>query len=1526
MLSCATANVYRECCATYVVKPNKDVLEQIDRPDFFTIKQIDVSRTFLGELGVRALLDFVGTHAGIQRLILVKNDVDAACVEQLCHVLRNSPSLYYVDLSENPMSTPSARLLWETARTVPTVREIKVEKCGVSEEWLHRLERCCKANDELQRLGFHYYGPERRLWAWETVFVLVLGPPHIAEKYCADILPSVGSFASRLRLRIAPLTISEEDPPDVVLNKVQRCRESRNYSLSWCVALIESQGRWRNSDLAALTTVLRQEVPVVPPLRNKLGALRDPMYKCAKHVFLYDVTRLQKTELQEGGVLTIPPTMWIPSIGLDVVDGVRLPPALALTSESSWRVCCQSELYTSLHTIFSERPRPIEIVSKEEQNDEQLEEMIERDKDLGSLHPRCKNVVEYVESAAGLASAPLILYGAGMLGKSKILSWAASTYSAAESLRVVLYRASRENPSIVAFLYRLLRVFSKSPRRSYRSVRELAVAVREAICSYEGVMVLLLVSSIDCLDSCGSRESLALEWLPSSLPPTVRLIVTLRTESPLLAVFRKRLPQPYEVLITPFPKHVRAELFLKELQRRSIGVDTTDGSSSDGRSLEPTKALEGAFLQKGGSDNTSFAAYTASFLQRLPEDLAEQDIAFLVTKEVPDTDHEILISLLKRYEALSSPSTVQYAMLSLTAAPLPISELVYICEELGPCTRHKTLPVLLLMSDDGLVTVTADSTIHLSGMDVRQAVASLYGDMQDTVSVLVETHLYRLVMTQSPDMSFCFRQLGPLMMANGSFDAANSLVLDTTIMDALLRREGENCTYVIDFIFHLINARELLIELGDSEVDSLGQSIRHLSGAALRNALKCIQSYDGFFFQSALLSSDTSPYHMRAIEATEVPYTVLVPLNRGAEDVAAHSLEFKLAPVHCHVRGEYLAVTTAQEVAVYSTSDFQKAVARSYMPFELNQNLRGALIAAGTRVVVIGDGQLLLWDFAGHSFTLLEDTASSLSENALDPFGLNLVVRHPSREHMSIIDVSKKKVASELPSVGTPVREALFCGNNILALALYDLFLIRDDEIVKLSHSAVVRGVGFSSDGRLIASCVNDDLWIWSGAGDLIHIIDAGLTPLEDLHFNMSGTLLLSWQSEGIKLWQSLTGKCIATLESCFDEEVSFACFSEDDSYIVGRCGPQICVWNSHSCQPIGAFVCSSGYFTFVQQRNEMVIAATSKNELKVWNFGDNPIPSIQTAKEKMITTMWRKSAKLSRNPIVWLDVNSTGTILAAADKDGNLILQPMSGAARLDCNITNAESMAFLGDVIVFTVKGKGSCFFYRSLNQNATIAEVPLPRDATITAVLELVTARDGGSIAVISNAEGQSVIYVYNVDDWSLTNQFIGHSGRIAWAFFAGDFLLSSSDDRTLRLWSLVKHAERTSYLHDCHIAAVTTGPSKTLFFIDNQLRLFHVHVENINSSTHAHFVVEEVELTPVIPATVKVRQATLVSDLLVMSTEDGSVYLVDLRQGGSVSRLPDYKCLYAASTCDASGTYVMTAHTTGEVVLHQVRFAE
>eukprot|EP00656_Telonema_subtile_P009302 TRINITY_DN14372_c0_g1_i1.p1 TRINITY_DN14372_c0_g1~~TRINITY_DN14372_c0_g1_i1.p1 ORF type:complete len:527 (+),score=10.32 TRINITY_DN14372_c0_g1_i1:103-1683(+) len=73
-------------------------------------------------------------------------------------------------------------------------------------------------------------------------------------------------------------------------------------------------------------------------------------------------------------------------------------------------------------------------------------------------------------------------------------------------------------------------------------------------------------------------------------------------------------------------------------------------------------------------------------------------------------------------------------------------------------------------------------------------------------------------------------------------------------------------------------------------------------------------------------------------------------------------------------------------------------------------------------------------------------------------------------------------------------------------------------------------------------------------------------------------------------------------------------------------------------------------------------------------------------------------------------------------------------------------------------------------------------------------------------------------------SLVAHFQGHKGAcyatVMPPRYKGDAVVSVGSDRTVRLWTVSGHAERTSYTHDCAItSAVVTGPNTISMFDEN-----------------------------------------------------------------------------------------------------------
>nr|CCC90861.1 conserved hypothetical protein [Trypanosoma congolense IL3000] len=1536
MYACPTVKLYKECCAFHRVKANKEIIRQLDQSNIFFIEEIDASRTFLGEFGVKALLDYVACNTGIRRLILKKNGLGTSSIECLCRLLRSSPYITHVDISENHINVHSARLLWETVRAVSTIRWVNVEHCGLDEEWPRRLQQSCKANEELQELGFYPFVTLRCLYSWDFVLIALIGSPSLVDKFSKEIIPPVGSLLAQHKLRISLLQIHERDSPDVVDAKIRRCRDAHNHGLSWCVALTDGSVPWSEAAVHALKVVSQQNRPDPGPLRNKLGVMRSPATRCTINFFVYDLSSLREECKEKSGeqklfpgLVEVPPSEWFPSEAKGVLEGPTIPAAVRVGNEECWSVRCQSDLCWALRAVYSGK------ASAENRKDESLKEgegeayiLDEQQMCMFSTYPACDALERHVESRAHSSSVPIILHGTDKRGHVNVLRWLASKYAASECMKVVFYPDEDNNRSIVVFLNRLLQVFEPTAKGGYVSLDMLCLTVHDAISEYKGDKMLLVIPSIDSLDNCGSQYCCSLGWLPAFLPSSVVVVVSLDPESPLLATLRKRLPQPLEVVNVPLPEETRSWIFTQELLRRSIAGGfpefpvEDDGDTTDCDVWR--RMVGGEYVLKEGSVALEFATYMASLLGFFSSDIAAKGICSVFPGKVPNTVSETLIAILRLYEKYHDVQAVRHVVTCLTIAALPTTEVVYVCEDLCSCPRNKTMPVLLTLVDDGLVVLRNGSIAHLAGPEVHDVVRSLYADMLDMVYATVETHLYRLIETYSADITLYFRQLGPLMMVNGSFDKAYDLILNPTLMDVIFSQEKENTLYAMDIIFRLLNSYELLTEIHDGEcyvMDTQEQNRRRL---ALLYALRDIQSYDSFFFQSVLRRPDLSPYYTKAVKVQEVPYTVLVPLNTATYDNASATIEFPQAPVFLHLQGGNFVVSTKSEVVVYSKGDLSTPIARSGASFELKGNILGALSVVGSRIVVIFSSQIFLWDFSGGIFTPFNKLTATLSERILDPLGVSLVAFGGTSDRVSILELSNKSKVNHLPPLGAPVREAYFFGYAILVLALYDIHIVKRDEITRLSHTGVVRCVTFPSDGHLIASSVNEDVWIWSGIGELLHVVSCGRSPIEELCFNTSGTDLLSRQHEGLKLWDAVSGS-FRKLEHPFDDLPSASCFTGDDSLIIALCGRYVVGWDAATCHAVGVLTCGTGVPTFIQKHSRYIMAITSRNAVKVWRPGDDPFLSPKILQKKL-SSAWRVSGKLSPTPIRFLTTNAEGTHFALVNSANTLTVQPTNGDASIECPAKEIHSAGFLCGSLLFSYRGRGTCFgLLRLGNEGTAFDEVLLPGDATQEASLEFVSDTSGKFLAVISNHETMCKIYVYEASTLSLLNQFVGHYGRIFFGFFIEDIFISVSEDRTVRCWSISNHAERTAYNHPCSVATATRDTksnSPSFYLIDEHFSLFYVHLANHEKSDCAHFRAHQLSASSP-PGARRAVQSAYIPDMIVVADDGGSVYLIDLHHGEVVGKLADYKCLCISAFSNNSTTFVLTGHTTGEVTLNEVR---
>lgn len=1548
-------DLYVECCQRHSVKPNGDIEAQIAAVDFLHLKVLDASHTFLGRLGSLAVLSFTRQHQCIEEVRLPQNCVDDSCMEVLASIIADGhPNLKCVDVSGNALSTPALRRVWAAARQNTRFTHLSLAGCGVPEEWVTRIESTLKANEAMEALGYIPCGVPRMPDSWHTVFLLTLGTPEAVQEYCSECLPMVNTFVASLRLRVAALSLSEVDTAEQVESKLARCQDPFNQQLTWCVVLLGSEPLLKRQQYA-LEKVLRQRAPPQLPLRDKAGELRAPTYRTARACFCYTAA---SWEVSNGVNDVVAPAQWLRSAGYATASSydslvATVATTAAVVNPGTRAARWQSDLFASLSVVFKEGDAAEGSVTDLNVDELLLQEgpklfylspdeahRLRRYVFGGRFHPKKSSLVfHYVCGPYRDSGSPFILYGAGSIGKAHLMCNAASMLldghvceGGERPARVVCYSVDVHHNSLVVFLYRLLHLFFPDSPLEFTSVLALAEAVRDAIRAYKGPTLALLLARIDLLDTCGCHPTVLAAWLPNILPPAVRIVVSLNTDSPVLPLLRRRMPQPFECLCPPMTELSSVQLFCAFLRERNLvlpGMEKKELKSRDGLGI-----AEKTYLQKEEAMTVLYpylaSAYVHVLLNTGRHVESEFETNQLIETALPPTVRELLQALHDKAAVLHPVVTVEVLLVVAALVPLPASELVYLCEELGPCPRQSALSALLLLTDMGLIGWYQDATAHMGHPALRDLILELYHARVAELRVLVESHLYRLVITDSAEVPRASWFLMPLMLENGSMRQAAQLLRNPVLMDAILHRGPMHRLYMLDAFVRLLQARALLCEIaavGGPPVPAV------MAVGPLISCLHEVAHYTSDLYQTALLRRSFSPYAAAASAYCVSPQLLLRPTNNGQENTAVASARVADPCSWCHCRGNHVVTATDDSVFVFR-SDLGKPVAELHMPFERQQRILGVLLAAGSRVLVASETQVLVWDYEGNSHFLFAELKMNVSAADLDAFGALLIASNASTDQLCLIDVLKKRIIKDMPDMEEGVRQSgLFCGNHLVLISRCTVCLY-DEEMkgtVTFAHDNLVSTVSSNRDGRILLSYAGEHVYVWTSTGDLLHRIDIGPDPVALLRMSASGAHFITHQNSTLQLWKTLTGAPCGILTNPFSGEadVAYCVFTEDSAKIVGRAGPYLLVWDAHKGNLIGAESAPTGLIAHIAVNGNDVYATTTTGEVHMWSF-EHGLSSVDQIKEGRCTTNFLLNGKVSRQAIAHVSVNRTGTLLTTVDTAHQVRLYSLVTGAPIEHTIRHVKDAVAVGANLVAFLPTDLHALRLCDLGGDVQLITRSLPKDSQPDADYAMFVSPDEHYIAVTHHHFHHSRVFVYETDSTESTwCQLLGHAGHILDVSFFGSFAFTVGEkDMSVKLWSLARKAERTAYTHHCPLVAAAGNGSGILFCVDAEGSVLRLHVDNIVSAKHASLVISRLALRAAQPSLVAcgLVQMHCHASYLILVRDNGELLLVDTQRDevGHRVAFTDCRCAVVAAVKDAS--VLLTGHRSGSVLLNTLSSME
>lgn len=1535
MLLCGPT-LYKECCERYSVKPNRHILEQLNRTDLMYLTKVDASKTFLGSLGVRALLDFVEAHRGIEELDLQKNGVDQPCIERLCQILSEGhPRLHSITLSNNLLSEGGARLLWDTVRSAPTVLSLKLDNCNVSEQWIQRLTYVLGVNASRVEDTTHVIttpamsinsagipvtgnsGLTEDDQPWRTISILVISSSESYIKLFHDavVLP-LGSYFSLRRIRITASVVTPSDSCALVETKIEMCKDPNNGGLPWCATFFDSSHPFSASQRHAVQKVLeilpRTEATLTDSKINDKNNTRDGNLegKCKRIFFFYavlssalikrfgerrffDYHRLLRFMEFEGGEDERLAALF-PGTGAPVLKN-----ATHLT------VRCQSDLYAGISIAYSHSKQllsrqasfqqvvPVEDPAKVAAISNGQEKVI-------------KTLLSYLANNISMDlgndafSVPMLLYGSEGIGKEHVLSYiAAHVQKTAEETkvneerngsaadngallvpqrtdRVITYNVQAHSDSLVAFLYFILSVFNPSASLEYETIDVLCCTVREAISGYrEEQPIVLLVSHVEALrwnnfnaldarTGTGSPNSCCgyLEWIPPTFPPTVRIILSLHGDHPARTTLRQRCPQPKEYLCNPLPGRDLIDLLnhylLSKFEMKLPGLHTLTSTLRD-----RFTAAELAYLEKPHHAHVKFAEVAAAYLACTLYErengvlLSDEEEVVSLLRNMPGTLEQVVQKICESLSVLYSPITVRYISVCLCMSPMPPSELLYICEELGDCPKHMTSVVLKGLTMFNLVH--ADSTsclLSIAHDSIRDGLLHLYADHISSISVVVEQHLYRLVATLSTEIFWAFRSLVPLQLANGSFNSLGNLLQSSVIMDAVLSSSPLNQIAVIDAFFQLQWAQQLLDEMTDSGYP-VGDDLYSIDAQDLATGLQHVQQYRSHFLQEVLFAKGNSALIQDAQKNAQfASYPVVLAVNNGTEDTSQQQLQCDAACLFCTCRDDYVAAVTSDSVMAFSMKKNGNCVAHrniSFSSVKEGGEVMGIHIAAQMKAIVVRKNAILVLDFSNGTTWSMEGYRTNISGTAclLNKSGRLLALLHAPRPGedsttLEVFNLTTRSTESRLERPVLPSSKASFCGDYILVTVRKHVYVFTQQLKEKgvLEHDGRVGSVCGAENRKIVVTSVGSCFWVWNFNGTFLNRVDTGRHPIFSLTIDSSGSLLITRHAKSLRLWNAASGTFIATLLTNSLGNTSAPCFTTDNRKILAITGSILNVWDSQSGISIGAIASPSGSFTSFSEENNLVYTTSvSSSMIKVWNIGpENALSLEKEVLEGTLATQLLRNRKVSKHALLSISTDPDNEIVLCLDAKGEAFLFSLESGKKIETQLSETINAAFLlgRNTIVFTVKD-GIQVMYYSINTHTTIS-YPLSHTMAPSSQLHLHSSLENNDIFAISTDNGTNGLFICEVSKSrsSYVNLY-HHRGPVLDAFFFGSFMFSvGAEDKHACLWNVPKRACRADYKHPLVIEHATCTPSGVLFFADESGEVYQLITEDITSPTHARLV--------------------------------------------------------------------------------------
>ncbi|NET60528.1 MAG: hypothetical protein F6K47_31635 [Symploca sp. SIO2E6] len=364
-----------------------------------------------------------------------------------------------------------------------------------------------------------------------------------------------------------------------------------------------------------------------------------------------------------------------------------------------------------------------------------------------------------------------------------------------------------------------------------------------------------------------------------------------------------------------------------------------------------------------------------------------------------------------------------------------------------------------------------------------------------------------------------------------------------------------------------------------------------------------------------------------------------------------------------------------------------------------------------------------------------------------------------------------------------------------------------------LGKSAVTRTLGgvlsatFSPDGRLLATGVDDEVWLWEVANIKQILTCKGHTGwVQSLAFSPDGEILASGSNDQtVRLWNVHTGQCLKTLRGHTSWVQSLA-FSPDGEILASGSHDQtVKLWNVHTGKCLQTL---SGHskpviFTAFTPQGQTLVTGGEDQTVRVWDLNTG------------------SCLRVLEIPINWV-------LSIALSPDGQTLTTGSNKTTVKFWDVATGECIQTLPDynsyvwTVAFTPDGKrlvtgsedttvkiwdvatGKCLQTLQAQRNSPLG------NSNASRIWLVAIHPDGQSLLSIS--ENQTM-KLWDIPTGQSLNTVDGYSNWILAIAFSpdGHMLASSSEDQRVRLWDIdTGQCLQTLSGHTNLVSSVTFAP--------------------------------------------------------------------------------------------------------------------